>query len=240
LTIPKNKLVSYPGLETSTNAANLIIGQPFTITKAYHYLNVDPTTGLYLFEDQKGVATSLPPFDSALTRIMNTSPKFYGGIENMIQFKGFELDVLFQFTKQIKRNYFFGSQPGRFSSLASGSLGSNNQPIWILDRWQKPGDNATIQKYSNSYPIGILAPFNSMTQADVSYADASYIRLRNISLYWEIPGNWKQKTHLQNAKVYVQGQNLFTITGYKGMDPETGFLGLAPLRVITVGVQITL
>jgi hypothetical protein len=54
-----------------------------------------------------------------------------------------------------------------------------------------------------------------------------------------LPATWKQKIHLQNARIYVQGQNLLTITNYKGMDPEsTGIANLPPLRVLTLGVQV--
>jgi TonB-dependent starch-binding outer membrane protein SusC len=233
-------LVEYPALETSLLASSLRVGQPFTLARVYHYLNVDPITGLYTFENHKGNAVSSGLIDSARTSLINTSPQFYGGLENSIHYKGFELNFLFQFTKQVKVPYFFGDRPGQFGSNASGSLLTNNQPIWVMDRWQKPGDNATVQKFSTTYLAAISTPFDYVNSSDQNYVDASYIRLRNASLYWQIPSTWKQKIHLKNARVYIQGQNLLTITNYKGFDPELGVRGLPPLRVITMGVQINL
>jgi TonB-linked SusC/RagA family outer membrane protein len=240
LTVPKNQLVSYPDLTTSTVATQYIVGAPITIQREYHFLGVDPSNGMYLFADQHGTASSGTLIDSAKTRYLNTSPTIYGGLENVIQFKGFELSVLFQFTKQYKRNYAFGDKPGLFSTNSSGSLGTNNQPNWVMDRWQKPGDNATLQRFSSSYPAALRTLTNNLLVSDINAPDASYIRLRNISLSWQIPKEWREKIHFQNARIYVQGQNILTITNYKGMNPETGTGGLPPLRIITAGMQIGL
>ena len=77
--------------------------------------------------------------------------------------------------------------------------------------------------------------------SDAVFADASFIRLRNLSFSWRLPEKWKNNVHLQNGKLYMHCQNLLTITKYKGMDPETqNVFSLPPLRVLTVGVQINL
>ncbi|MBO9572968.1 MAG: hypothetical protein J7497_12300, partial [Chitinophagaceae bacterium] len=71
--------------------------------------------------------------------------------------------------------------------------------------------------------------------------DASYIRLKNVSLSWEIPGNWCNKMHLQSGTLYFRGQNLATITRYTGLDPETqNSSTLPPLQVWTAGITIVL
>jgi len=75
--------------------------------------------------------------------------------------------------------------------------------------------------------------------SDGLITDGSFIRVKNISLSYQLPGSWKQKAHLQNARLYLQCQNLFTITNYKGLDPETPGLNLPPLRMITAGFQVT-
>ncbi len=90
----------------------------------------------------------------------------------------------------------------------------SNQPVSVLARWQKPGDVKPIQQfttYEDSY----------VTSSNYEYADASYIRLKNISLSYKLPAKWGIK-YLLNSTIYFQGQNIFTITRYNGLDPENG------------------
>jgi hypothetical protein len=153
LTIPKNKLVSFPNLTTSSYANGLVIGEPITIVKAFHFVGVNSATGAYQYLDSKGNPTSSPSSATDRNAVVNTSPKFYGGFQNNLQYKGIELDFLFQFVKQLGANYSFVNgflYPGQFTATKS------NQPASVLDRWQKPGDVSSIAKFttgSNGYRI---------------------------------------------------------------------------------------
>lgn len=232
LTLAQNKLVSFTNLATSSYASTYVIGQPITITRVYHFLGVDPATGVYQFADSHGRPTSTPSASMDKTVIINNSPTFYGGFENNFRYKGFELDVLFQFVKQKGLNYFFGNSPGIYDA---------NQPVTVLDRWQKPGDVAPVQRYNSNFSL--LTQSANMVSSDAGVSDASYIRLKNVSLSWQLPEKWEKKIHLQNCRIYALGQNLLTITKYPGMDPENkGALNsvLPPLRVMTLGLQIGL
>jgi TonB-linked SusC/RagA family outer membrane protein len=230
LTIPKNKLVAFPNIETSTYNSSLIVGESFTIVKLYHFMGVDPEKGGYVFSDNKGNLTSIPQNPADKTIALNTSPKFYGGLQNTISYKGFELNFLFQFVKQIGTNYAFGFRPGRFNL---------NQPDYVLSRWRKPGDVTTIQRYNSNFDL--FSSYTNIMQSDGAWSDASYIRLKNLSMAWQMPQAVVQKLHLKNLRLYTQGQNLLTITNYKGLDPENlSTTSLPMLRVITVGLQITL
>jgi hypothetical protein len=115
-----------------------------------------------------------------------------------------------------------------------------NQPVFVLNRWQKPGDNADIEKFTaTSSPTNTA--FINATGSTKYYVDASYLRLKNISLSWEIPSVLVQRLHLQSCRLFAQAQNLLTITNYKGLDPETpGYRTLPPLRVITFGLNLKL
>ncbi|HEX9512826.1 MAG TPA: SusC/RagA family TonB-linked outer membrane protein, partial [Puia sp.] len=231
LTLPQNKLVAFPNLASSSYAAALAIGQPITIQHVFHLISVNDTTGIYQFADSKGNPTYNPSFGTDYTVIINTSPKFYGGFQNSFSYKGFQLDFLFQFVKQKALNYFLGYYPGTEGS---------NQPVSVLSRWQKPGDIAPIQRYNSNYGL-FQQFFDASVFSDAAYSDASYIRLKNLSLSWQLPEVWRKKAHLQNARLYMQGQNLLTITKYQGMDPENeSTISLPPLRVLSVGVQVEL
>ena len=77
-----------------------------------------------------------------------------------------------------------------------------------------------------------------MENSDYLISDASFIRLKNLALSYSFPRKWQQKAKLQAARIYLQAQNLFTITSYRGLDPETQGLSLPPLRMITGGFQV--
>ena len=230
LTIPKNKLLSFPNLATSSYASSLIIGKPISIKRVFHSIGVNDSTGMYEFDDAKGDATYNPSYPTDLVALINVDPKFYGGVQSTFQYRGFTLDVLFQFTKQIASNDLYGEAPG--------SEGYN-QPAWDLNRWQKPGDVKPIQRYNSDYSI--YSQYAYQISSDASYTDASYIRMKNLSLSWQIPFVWSQKAHIKNARLYLQGQNLLTFTRYLGLDPETrSSITLPPLRILTFGFQIGL
>jgi len=236
ITIPQNKLIAFPNLATSGYENQLVLGQPLSIIKTYHFLGIDPSTGLYEFSDGRGGATTTPYANPSIaqTSLINTSPKFYGGFQNSFHYRGFELDVLFQYVSQIGPNYYFGpTDPGIFNG------GEGNQPSIVLNRWQQPGETATHQRFNSDYSLGTSN--NLAMGSDAGYSDASFIRLKNLSFSWEMPKGWLSKVHLQNARLYLQGQNLLTFTHYIGLDPETRSSStLPPLKVITLGVQITL
>ena len=238
LTLPQNKLIAFPDLEKSTYASQLNVGRPLQSTKVYHYLGVDPAMGEYQVADKDGKPTANPNPETDQTVFVNTLPKLYGGFQNRISFNGFELDFSFQFVQQKGRNIFFNNGtiigPGVFST------GVSNQPVSILDRWKQPGDIVDVRKFSTDF-IGSFLAMNLAKQSDALFTDASYARLKNLSMSWELPYKWKQKMMLQNCRLYIQGQNLLTITKYKGTDPENqDQSSLPPLKIWTAGVQLAL
>jgi TonB-linked SusC/RagA family outer membrane protein len=230
LTVPKNKLLSFPGLATSPYATAYVIGQPITITKVYNLQGVNDSTGIFEFASAKGTPTTSPSSLTDRTVIENTAPKFYGGFQNTVQYKGFEIDILFQFVKQTGQPHLWTTLPG-YKGL--------NQPVGVLDRWTQIGDNAKYQKFSQKVSTVYLG-YLSATTSNLNYSDASFIRLKNVALSWELPRAWQQKLHFANARLYVQGQNLVRFTKYVGFDPESQGTAMPLLRVITGGFQLTL
>lgn len=223
LTVPKNKLVAFDGLEDSTFADRYIIGEPLTIVRLYESLGVDPETGIYQFEDFNG--------DGEITSLgdrewlENLAPKFYGGFGQNIRWGNLGLDFFFQFKKQ-----------KAFNELRAFAVpgARRNLPIRLLDRWQEPGDEATVQLASAGLAPGEdTGALQSRSNAAVS--DASFIRLRNITLNYRIPNLGDRL----DINVYLQGQNLWTITNYTGPDPEQpSTVRLPQLRQLTLGLQL--
>jgi len=223
LTVPKNKLLAFDGLETSTFADRYIIGEPLTIVRLYESLGVDPETGIYQFEDFNG--------DGEITSLgdrewmEDLAPEFYGGFGQNIRWGNLGLDFFFQFKKQKAYNELRAfAVPGA----------RRNLPIRLLDRWQEPGDEATVQLASAGLAPGEdTGALQSRSNAAVS--DASFIRLRNITLNYRIPNLGDRL----DVNVYLQGQNLWTITNYTGPDPEQpSTVRLPQLRQLTLGLQL--
>ncbi len=232
LTVSKNKLLSFPGLESSTYAGTYIIGQSVSSKLLYTYLGVDPQTGVYQFQDVNKDGKYNQEDRNAL---VSTDPEFYGGFQNSVRYKNFSLDIFFEFKKQNGVNYLAnvaGSVPG---------YKYYNQPVVVLSRWQNPGDVATIQKFTSAGGAALSASNLYLRGSNAIYSDASYIRLKNTALSYTIPQTLLKKLRLVNCRVYLQGQNLFTITKYIGADPENqSIFVLPPLKTVTAGIQLTL
>jgi TonB-linked SusC/RagA family outer membrane protein len=234
LTIPKNKLINYPGLETSSNSSNFIIGEPLTIRKIYN-TTINQNTGIYQFEDYDGNGT-INSRDRFLYKFIGQY--YYGAINNSIRFKQFTVDFLVSFNKQNGNNYManIANTPGRW--VANSPL--VNQPVVVLDKWKNPNDVTKIQRFTT---ITSNSTLYTMAKGDggLSIQDASFMRLKNISLSYNLPKQWLQLLGLKNAQLLFQGQNIFTFTKYVGLDPESQSMSnLPPLRSLVAGIRINL
>jgi TonB-linked SusC/RagA family outer membrane protein len=224
LTIPRNELLEFPNLANSTYANSYIIGKPITIVKVLHYTGVDPETGVYTFEDSNGDGKISTPEDSQA--IVDLAPKWYGGLSNSLSYGNLELDIFFQFSKQIAPNI-------NYDGITPGTMA--NQPVEVLDAWTAPGDQTNTQAFTtgNNYERSVAA--YNLGQSDAAFSDASFLRLKNISLSYTIPNILRSAS---NAKVFILGQNLYTLTKYKGQNPEQ--FGFMPaLRWISAGFTLT-
>jgi len=233
LTIPKNELLAYPGLATSADAVNYALGQPLSILKTYH-TPLDPQTGLLTLEDYNKNGAQ-DDGDRYITQFKGR--KYYGGIENTLSYKGITLDFLIQVVNQTGASFLSSltNAPGVFN-LGTPLI---NQPVSAFDRWQKPGDVTQFQKFSTTGAAN-LAYFYAKNQGDLAVSDASFVSLKNISLSYQLPQGFVKRVGLNNAKLYLQGQNVLILTNYKGLSPETQTLANLPaLQVFSAGLQIT-
>lgn len=224
LTVPTSRVVEFPHLnQLSDFVLRFEVNQPASIVKRYAFTGLDATTGDYTFQDvNEDGAYSL--LNDAKT-IINTSDRFFGGVNNSVEYKNWQLDFMIQF---VARD---ASQPLAFFPMA-GTV--NNQPAFVMDRWQQPGDEARYRKFSGR---GSVTNHTRWQSSDNTFEDASFIRLRNIALSWTWPVSNKL---ISGGRVFMQGQNLLTYTGYKGMDPEVrGLTSLPPLRTFNLGFQLS-
>ncbi|MBO9573540.1 MAG: hypothetical protein J7497_15230, partial [Chitinophagaceae bacterium] len=237
LTIPRNKVIDFPDVKNTMYADStlgIIVGRPMGTIYLYKFSGMDPATGAYLVKDKLGDPTT-SSFGSP-RQLFTPSTLYYGGFQNALQWKSIQLDFLLQFVRQWgTRSYDYWN-----GELMPGvqTTGKGNQPVAVLDRWRKPGDQALVGPYlaSNGSGLGVLPGTDAFWTLD-----ASYIRLKNVSLSWQMPPALCKKLGLQNGRLYSQGQNLLTFTNFSGLDPENqSSTSLPPLRTWTLGVQVVL
>ncbi|WP_169304437.1 SusC/RagA family TonB-linked outer membrane protein [Pedobacter frigoris] len=227
LTFPRSKLVAYPNLAGSGTYANRYeVGMPLEIRKLYRYTGVDPNTKLFTFEDVNKDGLISSPQDLRISKI---GQDFYGAWNNNVTYKRLQLDVVVTFAKQTGAITPFNNLPGAYGG------GTGNQLKSILNGEDYP------QSYSQNFTTPIANQMLLYRFSDSQLADASYLRLRNVSLSWKFSEDWK---FMRLGKVFIQCQNLLTITNFQGLDPETSRIAyqdvVPPLRVATLGLQFML
>ncbi|WP_162277596.1 SusC/RagA family TonB-linked outer membrane protein [Chitinophaga rupis] len=234
LTIPQTRLLAFNDLENSSFKYDYAVRQPVNLVRAYQFAGVDPETGLNRIFNRKGEILAAGTLGEPEDRVVNIDlgPRFYGGLHNQITYKTFALDVFFQFVKQQGPLYNWGDQPGQFSSIAN----TGNQPAAVLNAWHKTGDITSISKASSVWTKETNASYINGMFSTAVYGDASYIRLKNLSLSYTFnkPGGYDAK-----LTCFIHAQNLLTVTRYKGLDPETkSAVSLPPLKMISLGANL--
>lgn len=232
ISFPRNKLVSYPNIEGSSYAHRYKVGMPLFTGYYIRSLGVDPQTGTFTFEDKNKDGVLSYPEDYSFT-LGAGYQRYFGGLTNTFTYKGLQLDFLFFYIN--RRGYRpHTGLPGYF---AGG--GQANQTSWVTERWQKPGDIKPYQPYSQQWPNPRSeAHVTLLNNSDYNIVDIAYIRLRNLTLSYTLPDRLKQLLKMQDARIYMMGQNLFTLTDFRGYDPETS-TNIPPLRNFTFGLQVS-
>jgi TonB-linked SusC/RagA family outer membrane protein len=226
----RNKLVHYPDPTIPMPAINKFVeGQPLSQLYVATAMGVDPANGSYLFADAQ--QHPVPAERAAESMSVNSVPVFFGGWQNNIRLGQFQLEVLLQFTKQQGLNTTFDPifMPGF----------QQNQYTRVLTRWQRPGDVTDRQRYTQTGSL--RGGYKKAMTSDLGYEDASFVRCRYVEGAWLLPKKMQRKLHLRDSRIYIQAQNLFTITSYKGLDPETqSRTAIPPLRVLSAGLKLSL
>jgi hypothetical protein len=125
------------------------------------------------------------------------------------------------------QNAYFssGAVPGSMNNISSDIFNSH---------WQQPGDKASFARFTESP----AASDGYVQTSDRAYTDASFIRLSNVYLTYALPAAQAKKAGMQGCNLFIKTQNIFVLTRYKGIDPETqNFGGLPPARIFTGGLS---
>jgi TonB-dependent starch-binding outer membrane protein SusC len=190
----------------SENRIKLQEGYSLYSYQAYKQLYVDPQTGDAVYEDVNKDGKITP---ADLQILGNAWPAYFGGLTNTFTFKGFDLTAFFNFSKgnQIWSQVRYFNEHGGTRNGGRAFLDSQ------LDRWQKPGDVTDVPRMSAKSPTSGLASSRFIE-------DGSYFRLKTLTLGYNFPEAGISRLKIATLRIYVSATNLFTITKYKGPDPE--------------------
>lgn len=245
----KNKITNLGGQVLNTNEINAAIaGQPIGVFYMPEYAGVDPSNGDAIYylntanEDgtiNRGITNQI----NEAQRIFagNPAPTYTFGISNSFSYKNVELTVFFQ---GVEGNKIFNGG-GTFMS-ANGSNGFDNQTVDQMNYWNAPGDITDIPEPRFGYGNGVGTSTRYLS-------NGSYLRLKTLTLAYNVPSALLNKIKVSRLKVFATAQNLLTITGYTGWDPEVNadyqatninqgvdFYSAPQPRVISLGVNISL
>ncbi|MCD8385434.1 MAG: TonB-dependent receptor [Bacteroidales bacterium] len=151
--------------------------------------------------------------DEDRTVIGNPNPSWLFSLNNTLTYKGFELQVYFQ---GVAGNKIFNSTRIDMEGMAA----AYNQYEAVVGRWTGEGT-------SNSMPRAVYGDPNGNNRVSDRYVeDGSYLRLKNITLAYNFPNRWLHRIGMHDARLSVSCENVATITGYSGFDPEVGVDGI--------------
>jgi hypothetical protein len=210
------------------------IGESISNKYIYQYNGIDPLTGQNTFIDRNGDGKisdsgNTPPGSGIDDKIatINLSPQYSGGWSNQFTYGSWQLSLFCTYRKQMGNNAL---------NFVSGS--NNMSKLQYDNRWQYPGQtNATFTRLTTAPSI---SDYN-VTGSTIGWTDASYIRLQNIELRWMMPANTVRKLGMSSLGFSVNAQNIFVLTKFKGLDPESlSFGSMPPKRTLTLGINCSL
>lgn len=205
VTFNKNAIVALADRDSIVSGLNILAkGQSLNSIFVVEYVGVNPANGNALYRKLDGSTTET--YSSADRKIVgNSEPGVFGGFGLNVEYKNFTLGTQFSFigkSKVVNYERNFLENPDYYFDNVSADL---------LREWQRPGDVTDIPRPDNVF------------QAETTrfLEDNSFVRLRNISLGYNVPESVLSKLKLKGVMFYMNGTNLWTKTKFRGRDPET-------------------
>ncbi len=215
----RNEIISLPDgndISPDSQLGSLRIGKQIGLIQVPRWAGVNPADGRPMWYDADGNITYTPGTDDQV-EYKDGQPDAVGGFGNTLSYKGFTLDAFFQFSfgqwAFPGTDYFFTRTPDFLMSLHEE----------VLDRWQQPGD---ITHYPYAVEGGTQYPETDDYRTQLgtqSIYNASYIRLKNVSLSYNLPADWLDELGVRNVRLYASAINLATWTKWPWYDPEVAF-----------------
>ncbi len=228
----KNEITKLPNGENVDNGGRTILseGQPIGSFFAVRWAGVNPANGQNLYYDIDGNITDVYSEDDRVFIDKAIYPTYQGGFGFNSSWKNFSLDTQFSFVADIYRNN------GSLGVIEDPTLTSlSNSSTSLLEAWQQPGDVTHIPALSTE------SIRNRLTDRYIE--DASYLRLRNITLGYNFEDLLNENSPISKIKIFVQAENLITWSKWRGWDPESSFrssdfFDYPTSKIFTVGLDV--
>lgn len=192
--------------ELSSTSLRLEVGHPYGEYFLNRYAGVNPANGDALWYTKDGEITNVFNEEDKVMLGKSFNAPWQGGFGSQLTWRDLTLSLHFSWMGD---RWIFNND--RFFEESNGLYSVYNQSRRLLyDRWKQPGDITDIPRY------GVTPQMDSRF-----LENASFLRLKNVSLSYNVPQQWLRKTKtLKQVRLYVQAQNLFTFTRFTGIDPE--------------------
>ncbi|WP_161554474.1 SusC/RagA family TonB-linked outer membrane protein [Sinomicrobium soli] len=228
----------YDGLDYIANTIR--VGSPLKIWYRPRYAGVNATNGRSMWYDKDGNITYLPTAEDNVPTKKGWQSDYFGGLTNTFSYKGFELSTLFHFDMG---RYMANSMYQDWYNIMSNPGRNTLQELYDA-RWTTPGQVTYVAR-----PIAGGAERNSSSRSSTSTQflhDASFVRLREVTLAYQFQPNLLDTLKLDRLRVYVTAVNLYTWTKWIGYDPEfavdgsvSSNRGIVPQTMsFTAGIQV--
>lgn len=206
----RNKVTEFPTLFGANISGRgelsyTSVGNPIGMFYGYVFTGVDPQTGDALYLKNDGTTSNTPSADDRRI-IGNPNPDFIYGLTNTFSYKSVGFSVFLQGTQG--NDIYNGTRVE-----TEGMIDAKNQTAAVLDRWTSVGQVTNI-------PRAVADNTNNSRNSTRFVENGSYLRVKSATLSYNLPQAWLNKIKIGQVKLYVTGENLFTITKYKGFDPE--------------------
>lgn len=226
----KNTITSLGGSdEFEQNTTEIVrVGLPYGSHYAPKFAGVDPDNGKPLYYKRDGTTTSTYNFSTLSVADFGTYiAPFTGGINTSVNWKGFYANVLFTFAD---KTYRYNNED--YYNENTSFLSSNQSVRMLYDTWKKKGDKSILPG---------LEEQRNFSSLDIQ--DASFLRLRNVNIGYNVPKQLIERIKcVKGIHVFVQAQNLYTWTKWKGLDPEDdngeGMFDYPSTRTYTLGLNV--
>ncbi len=169
---------------------------------------------------------------------VSSTPKYYFGLQASMTWKGFDLSMNWAGAAGFKIDYYKVTQ-NSVSVIHGYGLGEDVAYNHYFYDPQNPNDPRT--NISSATPR-LVATSNGQANANSAWhlQSGNYIKLKNLTIGYTLPKNWVKAAYMQNARIYASSENLLTITGFEGSDPERmSGDGYMPMRQFALGVNVT-
>ncbi|WP_165798548.1 SusC/RagA family TonB-linked outer membrane protein [Chitinophaga costaii] len=240
ISFAQSKLVSFPTIANTGYINYMVVGQSMSTIYAWHYTGLSATTGLPTVLDANKNGTTLLSEDGLAANglgdkiaVGKSDPDYFGGMNNSFRYKGFSLDVLLQFVGHATK------QSIDYGSTTPPGYDATNKSSYIYDLFKQTNGKIATKTFGYNTDGSAYNSYVKYSQSDALLSNGAYWRVKNVSLSYTFSESWLKHIKMSAAQLYLQGQNLFTGTKFRGFDPESPAGNIPPLKTFTAGVKFS-